>query len=223
MRIAPLALIIFCFIVARGESAWGQAQSQVSTETTTVHTSSARASDTVNTKTVPRTTTTTESGIPIRTSPPAGLQGRPLEQSIQRSVEVSTAQITPERIRKDHRLARRLAKSHWLEKAVEADPKIVSAITQYGDAAKILAAHPRLGDIAEADHYLCRQITRWKGAAHVLANNPQAHRVIYYDPEGIYQAIRRDRGTGRRLVHNTMFAQMVIDNPDLSKVLASYM
>lgn len=157
------------------------------------------------------------------TSTEPKLRSQPIEQTVRRSIELKEADLQPERIRKDENLARRLAKSHWLEKAAAEDPEIIAAITQYKGPAKILAAHPRLGHIAEYDHYLCRQLTKWKGASRVLARNPQAKDVLYYDPEGIYRAIKVDKTTARLLPRNTEFAQMVIDNPDLAKVLASYM
>ena len=169
------------------------------------------------------TTTTTSTTSTNSTSAAPTLRSQPIEETVRRSIELKDADLQPERIRKDEKLANRLARSHWLEKAVAEDPEIIAAITQYSGSAKILAKHPRLGHIAEYDHYLCRQLTKWKGASRALANNPQAQAVLYYDPEGIYRAIKVDRGTARRLSRNTEFAQMVIDNPDLARVLASYM
>ena len=192
--------------------------------------SSGSSSGTTTTNTATTTTATpatvTSTSTTVTTSPAAPnvqLRGQPIEQTVRRSIELKEADLQPERIRKDPRLARRLAKSHWLEKAVAEDPEIVAAITQYKSSAKILAKHPRLSHIAEYDHYLCRQLTKWKGASRVLAKNPQAQGVIYYDPEGIYRAVKVDKTTARSLARNTEFAQMVIDNPDLAKVLASYM
>jgi hypothetical protein len=172
---------------------------------------------------VTTTTTTTSTTSPGLSSGDLQLRSQPIEQTVRRTIELKDADLQPERIRKDEKLASRLARSHWLEKAVAEDPEIIAAITQYSGSAKILARHPRLGYIAEYDHYLCRQLTKWKGASRVLAKNPQAQAVLYYDPEGIYRAIKVDKGTARRLSRNTEFAQMVIDNPDLAKVLASYM
>jgi hypothetical protein len=169
------------------------------------------------------TTSTTSITSTNLTSGDPKLRSQPIEETVHRSIELKDADLQPERIRKDEKLAKRLAKSHWLEKAAAEDPEIIAAITQYSGSAKILARHPRLGHIAEYDHYLCRQLTKWKGASRVLAKNPQAQGVVYYDPEGIYRAIKADKGTARRLSRNTEFAQMVIDNPDLAKVLAGYM
>ncbi len=173
-----------------------------------------------------QTTSTTTSSTTTVTAAGSGeavLRSQPMEQTVRRSIELKDAELQPERIRKDCRLARRLAKSHWLEKAAAEDPEIIAAITQYRSSATILAKHPRLSHIAEYDHYLCRQLTKWKGASRALAKNPQAQGVIYYDPEGIYRAVKVDKTTARSLAKNTEFAQMVIDNPDLAKVLASYM
>lgn len=193
----------------------------------------AAVADTVQTTSTTTVTTTPQSSIqagtngssvpPLTSTGDAQLRGQPIEQTVRRSIELKDADLQPERIRKDPFLARRLAKSHWLEKAVAEDPEIIAAITQYPDSSKILARHPRLSHIAEYDHYLCRQLTKWKGASRILARNPQAQGVVYYDPEGIYRAIKNDKQTARRLSKNTEFAQMVIDNPDLAKVLASYM
>ena len=168
-------------------------------------------------------TTSSTSNMPMAPAEPQ-LRTQPIEQTVRRSIELKDADLLPEeKIRTDHALAKRLAKSHWLEKAAAENPKIIAAIAQYQDSAKILASHPRLGHIAEYDHYLCRELTKWKGASRALAKNPQAQGVIYYDPEGIYRAIKVDKTTARKLARNTEFAQMVIDNPDLAEKLASCM
>lgn len=127
------------------------------------------------------------------------------------------------RIRKDRKSARRIAKNHWLDKAALANPQIIEAITQYRSAAYILAKHPRLGAISDADHYLCRRLTKWKCVARRLAKQGQVWRVIDHDPEGIYQAIRRDRKIIRILAKNPTFNQMIVDNPDLGRELAKHM
>src|SRR5271168_784572 len=115
MRIERLALIFTFLLLVEGTSAYGQSQAQTTMETksvqapgiTTTETTVQNKGSTVKVD----STTTTESAAPIRTSPPPEATGRTLEQSIHRSVEVSTAQITPQQIRADHGLARRLAKS----------------------------------------------------------------------------------------------------------------
>lgn len=168
--------------------------------------------------TMTTSTTTTMSEPQLRGQP-----AQPIEQTVRRSIELKDAELQPERIRRDPKLAKRLAKSHWLEKAVAEDPEIAAAITQYKSSARILATHPRLSHIAEYDHYLCRQLTKWRSASRALAKNPQAQGVLYYDPEGIYRAISNDKKTARSLARNTEFAQMVIDNPELARRLASYM
>ena len=127
------------------------------------------------------------------------------------------------RLRSDGNAAVKMARMHWLDKAAAANPGIVEAITAHKRAAKILARHPRLGDIAEADHYLCRRLTRWKSAARIMAANGEARRVVELDPAGIYFAIKRDKKIVRILSKNPMFNQMIVDNPDLGKVIAQYM
>lgn len=127
------------------------------------------------------------------------------------------------RIRSDGRLAKRLAKYHWLDKMVAANPEISEAVNNHRRAAMILAEHPRITEIAEADPYLCRRITKWKGAARRLAANPNARYVISRDPEGIYRAIRRDKKISEILSKNPVFDQMIVDNPELGRVISHYM
>lgn len=127
------------------------------------------------------------------------------------------------RIRKDVYSAKKIAKYHWLDKVAAANPQIIEAITQHKDAAWKLAKHPRLGAISDADHYLCRRLTRWKKVARRLAKHGQVWRVIDHDPEGIYQAIRRDRKIIKILAKNPTFDQMIVDNPDLGRELAKHM
>ena len=130
---------------------------------------------------------------------------------------------TLDRIRTDERAAKRLAKFHWLDKMVEANPLICEAITNHRRAAMILANHKRIGEIAEADPYLCRRITKWKGAARRLAANPNARHVLYRDPEGIYRAIRRDKKIIQILSKNPQIEEMIVDNPELGRVISHYM
>jgi len=127
------------------------------------------------------------------------------------------------RLRRDRKSAKRLAAYHWLDKAADANPLIIEAITSHRSAAKILAKHPRLSEIADADHYVCRRITQWKGAARVLAKNSEVKEVAEFDPEGLYAAIERDKKIVRILSRNPMFDQMVVENPDLGRVVAKYM
>lgn len=127
------------------------------------------------------------------------------------------------RVRSDGRLAKRLAKYHWLDKIVLANPELSEAITNHRRAAMILADHVRITEIAEADPYLCRRITKWKGAARRLAANPNARYVIDRDPEGMYRAIRRDKKIIRILSKNPVFDQMIVDNPELGRVISHYM
>lgn len=135
----------------------------------------------------------------------------------------SAKTITPNRIRRDRGTANTMARYHWLDRAAQADPQLIESITEYHFSAMLLAKHPRLGEIAEADHYLCRRLTRWKDVSRALASNPHADRVIALDPEGIYRAIKNDRRLPKRLAKNPMFHRMISDNPDLGKLLSTYM
>lgn len=147
----------------------------------------------------------------------------PLNNSKDTNPTVIPIKVSASHVRRDSTTARRLAKYHWLDRAAQANPAIIEAICAHRSAAKLLCKHPRLKEIAEADHYLCRRLTKWKSVARMLASNPQADRVIFLDPEGIYYAIKRDRSIARRLAKNPMFEEMIADNPDLGKFIASYM
>jgi hypothetical protein len=127
------------------------------------------------------------------------------------------------RLRFDGKAAKRLAKYHWLDKVAAANPRVVEAITDHKSAAKLLAKHPRLSEIADADHYVCRRITKWKSAARVLAANGEVKEVALLDPEGIYSAIQRDKKIIRILSRNPIFDQMIVDNPDLGRIISKYM
>ena len=173
----------------------------------------------------PVTATTTSTTTSTSTSTSDLRPAKKIEQTVQRSVDITqTTSAQPLlRVRIDRHLAQKMAKDHWLEKAVAADPSLIDAITQYSSAAKILAKHPRIGTIAEADHYTCRNITRWKTASRNLARNPEVKEVIDCDPEGMYRAIKRDSKIGKLLVRQPDFSQIVVDNPDLGKLLATHM
>ncbi|CAN5340811.1 hypothetical protein BH11CYA1_BH11CYA1_26770 [soil metagenome] len=131
--------------------------------------------------------------------------------------------VSAKSIRSDTATAVKMARMRWLDKMVTADPGLVAAICSHAASARVLAAHPHLDKIAEADHYTCRRITKWGSAAIVLTKNPQALRVVTLDPEGIYRAIKHDRSIAKRLTKNANFNQMVVENPDLGKLLANYM
>jgi len=126
-------------------------------------------------------------------------------------------------VRRDAATARRVAAYTWLDKMVAADPELVASICSFSSAAKILARHKHIDRIAEMDHYTCRRITQYRGAAIELVKNPHAVRVVTLDPEGLYVAIRKDRAIVKKLTKNPNFDQMVVQNPDLGRVLASYM
>lgn len=117
----------------------------------------------------------------------------------------SSAEITPEKVRKTRWLAYRLAKYRFLEKVVEADPRIVAAICAHPGPAKILAKHLHLDRIAEQDHYLCRRLCRWKGATDKLVRNPHFQEVVELDPAGMYFAMNRNPVYARVLARQNMF------------------
>ena len=135
----------------------------------------------------------------------------------------SAKSISPNRVRRDRNAANSMATYHWLDRAAQANPQLIESITDYHSAAMLLAKHPRLGQIAEADHYLCRRLTRWKDVARKLAANPQADKVIALDPEGIYRAIKKDRKIAKSLARNPMYYRMIGENPDLGRLLSTYM
>ncbi|MFA7338383.1 MAG: hypothetical protein WC028_16475 [Candidatus Obscuribacterales bacterium] len=161
-------------------------------------------------------------------SPLTGLQAQTTTLASGSSLgpELRPALKTPasaKAIRTDTATAVKMARMRWLDKMVTADPGLVAAICSHAASARVLAAHPHLDKIAEADHYTCRRITKWGSAAAVLTKNPQALRVVTLDPEGIYRAIKHDRTIARRLTKNANFNQMVVENPDLGKLLSHYM
>ncbi len=125
--------------------------------------------------------------------------------------------------RYDFRTAHAMAKYHWLDKVAEADPGVVASICHHYWAALTLAQHPRLGEIAQWDHYTCRRLTKWKTVARMLAKNGECAKVVAYDPEGIYRAIKRDKTLARMLTTNPQFDQMIAENPDLGVLIAQYM
>jgi hypothetical protein len=121
----------------------------------------------------------------------------------------STQAITPERIKKDYWLAFRLVKYPWLDKVVEADPRIVAAICQHADTAKLLAKHRHLDKIAESDHFLCRRLTQWEGATQQLLRSPYADKVIALDPQGMVFALNRKPEYARIMIRHPMFDNLV--------------
>ncbi len=131
--------------------------------------------------------------------------------------------VTSARVRKDWRIAYRLASDPWLYKAAASDPAIIAAICEHPGAAKRLAKNRHIGELAECDHYLCRRLTRWSGSTWALVRNPQADKVIALDPEGIYRAIDKNPSVAHALSKNIMFNQMISENPDLGKVIAIHM
>lgn len=150
---------------------------------------------------------------------------RPAVQAAQSQSSSTTASATkrPRKKHKNKAAAYQMARTHWLDKAAEADPGLIESITYYHGPAKILARHPRLGEIAKSDHYLCRRLTRWKDVGRLLAVNPQADVVVQLDPEGIYRAIKRDKKTARLLSRHPLFDQMIGDNPDLGTIMSQFM
>ncbi|HEY9788586.1 MAG TPA: hypothetical protein V6D17_24575 [Candidatus Obscuribacterales bacterium] len=170
------------------------------------------------------------SGFPfvMHGNPVVAHDARPLiaqesQPALRPAVQQSSTAIPAKRVRKDKSTACEMARYHWLDKACEANPQLVESITKHHKAAMILAKHPRLGDIAETDHYLCRRLTRWKDVSRELARNKEADRVVVLDPEGIYRAIKRDKQVAKILAKNPMFQRMIGENPDLGKLLSTYM
>ena len=162
------------------------------------------------------TTTVTQTESTPMLKPAVPVQGdQPMNNVI--------VQYHAKRLRSDRQSARRMAKDHWLDKAVEADPSLVEAICTHYTAALILAKHPKLGAIAQQDHYTCRRLTKWKSVARVLAKNGECYKVVTLDPQGIYLAIKRDPSLVKLLSTNPMFDQMVSENPDLGRLISLYM
>ncbi|HEY9868032.1 MAG TPA: hypothetical protein V6D08_02390 [Candidatus Obscuribacterales bacterium] len=135
----------------------------------------------------------------------------------------ATEQAKVRKYKKDMFIAYRMAKDPWIDRACMAEPSLVAAICAHPGPARLLAKHRHIGEIAEADHYLCRRLTRWRGATKALVRNKFADKVIARDPEGIYRAIDRDPLIARMLTRHLMFNQMVVENPDLGKVIARHM
>lgn len=170
---------------------------------------------------VVRSTKSTSKTVQTTTSSSSSASNEEIDKAVQSILNNKDNDYV--RIRKDRKSAKRMAKYHWLDKAAAANPQIIEAITQHRCAAYVLAKHPRLAAISDADHYLCRRLTKWKCVARRLAKQGQVWRVIDHDPEGIYQAIRRDRKISRILAKNPTFDQMIVDNPDLGRELAKHM
>jgi len=135
----------------------------------------------------------------------------------------SSSSTAARKVRKDFRTAWNLAGDPFLFKMAAADPGIIAAICEHPWAAWRLTHNRHLGDLAECDHYLCRRLTRWSLATWSLIKSPQADRVIALDPEGIYRAIDRNPMVGHCLSKNVMFNNMVTENPDLGKFIATHM
>ena len=129
---------------------------------------------------------------------------------------------TARRIKTDIFIAYKMAKDPWIDKMALADPSIVEAICGHPGPARVLAKHRRIAEVAEADHYLCRRLTRWNGATYALIRNRRADKVIQLDPEGIYRAINRDPKVARLLAKHMMFNQMIVETPDLGRVVAEH-
>lgn len=172
-----------------------------------------------------QTTTTQSTSSTTVSQPDAAPALRPVVQSQeQEPVSASVVQQTRAKHKRyDFRTAHAMAKYHWLDKVAEADPGVVAAICHHYWAALTLAQHPRIGEIAQWDHYTCRRLTKWKTVARMLAKNGECAKVVAYDPEGIYRAIKRDKTLARMLMTNPQFDQMIAENPDLGVLIAQYM
>lgn len=199
----------------------GQGSDLVQPPTATVH-DSASSSAAIGTEPAsikPATTAATSS--PDQSSGSA-TELRPAVPPQESSLSSSVVQHSKKRERSDLESACKMARYHWLDKAAEADPSLVEAICNHYTAARILAKHPRLGEIAKYDHYTCRRLTRWRSVARILAANGECQKVVAYDPEGIYRAIKRERRLAKLLSKNPMFDQMISDNPDLGRLISLY-
>jgi len=165
--------------------------------------------------------------LSVLSAPPAWSdQALPLKPALPQTASATVdapQMLKAERVRKDVGCAKRLAQYRWVDRMAMADPALVAAICSYSSSAKLLAKHPHIGNIAEADHYFCRRLTKWRGAARALVANPEAYKVIARDPEGIYRAIKNDRSIAKILAKNMHYEQMIVENPELGKVLARYM
>jgi hypothetical protein len=133
------------------------------------------------------------------------------------------ATVTVQRIKKSRRVAYMMAKYEWLDKVAAANPQVLEAICERPGAARLLAQHRRIAQMADTDHYLCRRITRWKGATNELIHNREAAHVINLDPEGIYYAIDRDPHVATVLASHVRFDEMMEFNPDLGRVMDVHM
>lgn len=149
--------------------------------------------------------------------PPAQPQLKPAIKNASGTV------YSPSHLRKDVGACKKLASLRWFDRVALAQPEVVASITSYSSSATILARHPHIDKIAEADPYLCRRLTKWPSAGRALARNARAYKVIARDPEGIYRAIKNDRSYAKLLSKNPYFNQMVVENPELGKVLSRYL
>lgn len=118
---------------------------------------------------------------------------------------MNPAVITPERVRRDQWIARRLAKYAWFDKVAEADPRLVAAVCAHPGPARQLAMHRHLDKIAEADKYTCRRLTQWEGATQKLIRHPYFEQVVARDPEGMYFALDRKPEYARVMARQQTF------------------
>lgn len=135
---------------------------------------------------------------------------------------VTQADILVERVRKDAFIAYKIVKDPWFWQTAQGNPAIVAAVCAHAGPAKILAKYEHIAEVADADHYVCRRLTQWRGASLALASNPHAGHAVALDPQGMYTAMQRDPKVARLLAKNIMFSQMVVENPDLGKEVASH-
>ncbi|MBX9572866.1 MAG: hypothetical protein K2X77_28470 [Candidatus Obscuribacterales bacterium] len=143
-----------------------------------------------------------------------------LRNTLPASSSASLAAPSPERIKRDWWLAYRMAKAPWLDKVVEADPRIVAAICSHPGPAKQLAQHQHLDKIAEADHYTCRRLTQWNGATEKLVRSKWADKVIALDPQGMVFALNRNPKYARLLARSPMFSNLTDIDRDWGRDMA---
>ncbi len=134
----------------------------------------------------------------------------------------STEVATPERIKRDYFLAYRMARNPYIDKVIEADPRIVAAICTHPGPAKQLAKHRHLDKIAESDHYLCRRLCQWEGATQKLIRNPMADKVIALDPQGFAFAMNRKPEYARLIARHPMFNNLADISRDMPHEMAKH-
>ncbi len=168
------------------------------------------------------TTTNTTTHAPVNAVDLDNGEKAKAQLQVETERTISPNDILVERVRKDAFIAYKIVRDPWFWQTAQGNPAIVAAICAHAGPAKILAKYDHLTEVADADHYLCRRLTKWRAAAQALASNPHNGHVIALDPQGMYTAMQRDPKVARLLAKNILFSQMVVENPDLGKEVASH-